>query len=62
MEVTTRGYKYVVVFQDLFMKWPMVYPTSDQKTKRIARILVEEIIPFFIIPETLLSDRRQIYY
>ena len=25
--ITTRGNKYVVVFQDLFIKWPMVYPT-----------------------------------
>ena len=47
----------MVVFQDLFTKWPMVYPTPDQKAERIACLLVEEIVPFFGVPEALLSDR-----
>ena len=62
LPVTTRGNKHVVIFQDLFTKWLMVYPTSDQKAERIARLLVEEIVPFFGVPEALLSDRGQIYY
>ena len=57
MPVTTRGNKYVVVFQDLFTKWLMAYPTSHQKAERIAHLLVEEIVPFFSVPEALLSDR-----
>ena len=57
LPVTTRGNKYVVVFQDLFTKWPMVYPTSNQKAETIARLIVEEIVPFFGVPEALLSDR-----
>ena len=57
LPITTRGNKYVVVFQDLFTKWPMVNPTPDQKAVRIARLLVEEIVPFFGVPEALLSDR-----
>ena len=55
LSVTTRGNKYVVVFLDLFTKWPMVYPTSGQKAERIARLLVEEIVPIFGIPEAHLS-------
>ena len=47
LPVTTRGNKYVVVFQDLFTKWPMVYPTSNQKAEIIACLLVEQIVPFF---------------
>ena len=47
----------MVVFQDLFTEWPMVYPTPDQKAVRIAQLLVEEIVPFFGVPEALLSDR-----
>ena len=35
----------------------MVYPTPDQKAIRIARLFVEEIVPFFGVPEALLSDR-----
>ena len=29
---TERGNKYVVVFQDMLTKWPMVYAVPDQKT------------------------------
>ena len=57
LPLTTKGNRYLIVFQDLFTKWPMVYPASDQKTERITRLLVEEIIPFFGVPEALLSDR-----
>jgi len=57
LPLTTEGNKYVVVFQDLFTKWPMVYPTPDQKAEIIACLLVEEIILFFGVPEALLSDR-----
>ena len=56
LPVTTRGNKYVMVFQDLFTKCPMVYPTLDQKAKRIACLLVEEIVPFFGIAEAQLSE------
>ena len=57
LPITTRGNKYVVVFQDLCTNWPMVYPTPNQRTVRIAQLLVEEIVPFFGVPEALLSDR-----
>ena len=49
--------KHVVVFHDLFSKWPMVYPVPDQKAVRIARLLAKEIVPVFGVPEGLLSDR-----
>ena len=29
---TTYGNKYLIAFQDLFTKWPMEFPTPDQKT------------------------------
>ena len=29
----------------------------DQKTERIVQILVDEVVPFFGVPEALLSDR-----
>ena len=57
LPVTAQGNRYVIVFQDLFTKWPLVFPTPDQKTERIARLLVEEIILSFGVPEALLSDR-----
>ena len=55
LPLTSKGNRYLIVFQNLFTKWPMAYPASDQKAERIARLLVEEIISFFGVPEALLS-------
>ena len=57
LPVTTAGNRYVLVFQDHLTKWPMVFPMPDQKSERIATLLVEEVVPFFGVPEALLSDR-----
>ena len=54
---TEQGNRQVVVVQDLFTKWPFAFAVPDQKTGRIARLLAEEVIPFFGVPEALLSDR-----
>ena len=35
----------------------MAYPMPDQKTTHIVKILVEEYIPLFGVPEALLFDR-----
>ena len=56
LPMTKRDNKYVVVFQDLFTKWPMVYPVPDQKSSRLLSLLVEEVILIFGVPEALLSD------
>ena len=57
LPLTTRGNKYLIVFQDLFTKWPMAFPTPDQKAERIARLLAEEVVPLCGVPEALLSDK-----
>lgn len=57
LPLTDQGNKHVVVIQDLFTKWPMVFAVPDQKTTRIARLIAEEVIPMFGVPECLLSDR-----
>ena len=54
---TEAGNKHVVVFQDFLSKWPLVFPVPDQKAIRLARLLVEEEVPMFGVPEALLSDR-----
>ena len=56
LPLTASGNKHVLVFQDLFTKWPMVYPIPDQKSECIVKLVVEEIILFFGVPEALLSD------
>ena len=55
--VTQQGNQYVIVFQDFLTKWPLVYPAPDQKSIRIAKLLAEEVLPMFGVPEALLSDR-----
>ena len=57
LPVTNQGNRYAIVFQDLFTKLPLVFPTIDQKAERIAQLLVEEIVPTFGVPETILTDR-----
>ena len=52
---TESGNKHMVVFQDMFTKWPKVYAIPDQKTERITKLLCEEIVPFFGVPEALLE-------
>ena len=57
LPLAASGNKYAIVFQDLFTKWPMVYAAPDQMVTRLAKILVNEIVPMFGVPEALLSDR-----
>jgi len=56
---TSKGNQYV---QDFLLKWPMVYALHDQRTHRIVKILVEEIVPIFRVPEALLSDRATNFF
>ena len=54
---TESGNKYVVVFQDFLTKFPLVFATPDQKAIRLVRLLAQELVPLFGVPEALLSDR-----
>ena len=51
LPVMERGNMYVIVFQDFLTKWPMLFPAPDQKTARITRLLAEEIVPLFGVPD-----------
>ena len=57
LPVTELGNRHVVVFQDFLTKWPLVFPVPDQKAVRLVKLLTEEVIPLFGVPEALLSDR-----
>ena len=48
--------KHVVVVRDYLTKWPMVFLAADQKTQQIVDLLVKELVPFYGVPECLLSD------
>ena len=45
------------VFQDFLTKWPMVFPAPGQQSICIVRLLADEVVPLFGVPEALLSDR-----
>ena len=46
LPLTVNGNRHVVVFQDFLSKWPLVLPVPDQKAERLARLLVNEVVPF----------------
>lgn len=58
---TKRGNRYAVVFVDYFTKWPEVFPTTDQTSATIAKLLVEEIISRHGVPSQILSDRGKAF-
>ena len=57
LPVTKQGNRYVIVFQDVLTKWPLVFPAPDQKPIRIAHLVAEEVFPLFGVPDALLSDQ-----
>ena len=57
LPVTKQGNRHVVVVNDLFTKFPLVFPVPDQKAVRIAKLIAEEVVSLFGVPECLLSDR-----
>lgn len=56
LPITEQGNQYVIVFQDFLTKWPLVFPAPDQKAMRLARLVAEEILRLFGVPDALLSD------
>ena len=56
MLLTERGNRHVSVFQDFLSKWPLFFPVLYQKAERLARLLLNEVVPFCGVPEALLSD------
>ena len=57
LPLTKSGNRHFVVFQDYLTNFPLVFPVPDQKAVRLAKLLVEEVVPLFGVPEYLLSDR-----
>ena len=56
LPMTDQDNKHVVVFQDYFSKWPMVFAVPDKKTKTIVELLTKEVIPFCGVPEAMLTN------
>ena len=57
LPTTVRGNKYVLVVGDYFTKWTEAYPMPDSEATTVARLLVNEFICRFGVPEQLLTDQ-----
>ena len=56
MPPTERENHYIVVFMNYLTKWVEPFPTADQTSDTIARLLVERVICQHGAPKELLSD------
>lgn len=54
---TKLGNWHVVVFQDFLTKFSLAFPVPDQKAMCLARVLAEEAVPLFEVPEYILSNQ-----
>ncbi len=54
---TLKGNKVFVVIIDHFTKWSEAFAVPNQEARKIARMLVTEIISRYSIPKELLNDK-----
>ena len=57
LPVTERGNKYVLVISDYFTKWTESFAMPNMEAKTCAKILVEEVIARFGVPNKIHSDQ-----
>ena len=57
LPVTERGNKYILVISDYFTRWVEAYPLPNQEAPVVAKLLVNEWICRFGVPEVIHSDQ-----
>ena len=57
LPLTEKGNKYIVVISDYFTKWAEALPMPNMGACTVAKILVEEVLCRFGIPQTIHSDQ-----
>ena len=57
LEVSKGGYQYVLVVTDHFTKYACAFPTRNQEAKTVAKVLMEEYIVHYGVPERIHSDQ-----
>ena len=55
--VTERGKKYILVLGDYFTKWTECFPMINMESETVAKIIINEVISRFGIPNTIHSDQ-----
>ncbi len=61
LPTTASGNKYLLVFTDIFSKWPEVVATKYSDAATVAKVVIEQIVPRYGVPEFLLSDRGKAF-
>ena len=56
LEKSTSGIENVLVFTDVFTKYTITIPTSDQTAKTVSRLFIRECIQKLGVPERIHSD------
>ena len=54
---TPRGNRYILVVGDYFTKWKEAYPLPDMEALSIAKVLVNEFICWFGVPDSIHTDQ-----
>ena len=57
MDMSRRGNRYALVFQDYLTKWPEVYPVADRSAQTVARCLTDLIWRRGVPANTIIHDR-----
>ena len=57
LPTTERGNKYILVIADYFTKWTECFPMPNMESKTCAKILVEEVVSRFGVPNCIHSDQ-----
>ena len=55
--ITKRGNKYILVIGDYFTKWTECFPMPNMEAVTVVKILVNEVIARFRIPNQIHSDQ-----
>lgn len=59
LQPTPEGYKYILLVDDIFSRWPEAFPFKSQEAVEIAMTLYREIFTRYGAPHVLVSDRGQ---
>ena len=54
---TVNGNRYVISFVDYLTKWVELFPSDNQTSETIVKLLIDRVICCHGVPEALISDR-----
>ena len=61
LENSKGGYNSILVMTDICTKYAWAYPTKNQEAKTVAKVIVEEFVVHYGIPERLHSDQGKCF-